>query len=215
MTWQTRANRRVSGLRAKRARAGGVIVRASKEAQAQKNGGVDVGVSLPSVAVQAVCGTCMRSARSKGRAGGLCLDHPGCGLSAQVGSVLVKYSSSFCCLPHAVGSLSINRFVHKKLSRDVANLLLDDLLVGKNSSQCLCASMHPPVIDIHVTCSVYNSYVWSKFGICTIIFRHLNGKRFEVLVVHILERACRCELFYNIFCIQKLWSMRSNHIFYF
>jgi len=37
----------------------------------------------------------MNSAQSKERAGDLCLDHPGCGLSAQVGSMLFKYSCGF------------------------------------------------------------------------------------------------------------------------
>ena len=42
----------------------------------------------------------MHSAQSKGRAGGLCLDHPGCGLLAQVGSILIKYGSGFWCWPY-------------------------------------------------------------------------------------------------------------------
>ena len=37
----------------------------------------------------------MNSAQSKERAGDLCLDHLGCGLSAQVGSKLFKYSWGF------------------------------------------------------------------------------------------------------------------------
>jgi len=41
------------------------------------------------------CVWSMHSGQSKERAGGLCLDYPGCGLSAQVGSMLVKYSSGF------------------------------------------------------------------------------------------------------------------------
>jgi len=42
----------------------------------------------------------MYSAQSKESAGGLCLDHPGCGLSAQVGSMLVEYSSGFWFSPY-------------------------------------------------------------------------------------------------------------------
>jgi len=42
----------------------------------------------------------MRNAQSKEHAGGLCVDHPGCGLSAQVGSMLVKYRSGFRFWPY-------------------------------------------------------------------------------------------------------------------
>jgi len=52
------------------------------------------------VTVQAVCGTCMHSVQSKERAGGLCLDHLGFGLSAQVGSMLIKYNPGFWCWPY-------------------------------------------------------------------------------------------------------------------
>jgi len=37
----------------------------------------------------------MNSAQSKERARDLCLDHPGCGLSAKVGNMLFKYSCGF------------------------------------------------------------------------------------------------------------------------
>ena len=47
-----------------------------------------------------MCGTYMHTTQSKERARGLCLHHPGCDLSAQVGSILVKYGSSFWCWPY-------------------------------------------------------------------------------------------------------------------
>ena len=99
MMWQTRANRTHTAQarhnqaiigRAKKGTAGRGMVRASKEAHVHTKCVVDVGFWLR----LCWCRLCVEHAYTvpiaKNAQEGLCLDDPGCGLSAQFGSILVQ-----------------------------------------------------------------------------------------------------------------------------